>query len=83
MSETNFVNVEVYIIMNQDGEYVVSHDLDNATEYFNDDYNGRAVETTKVVLRMRPPEEIARKATATLPDDIKGGEVTLTLNEAE
>jgi hypothetical protein len=83
MPETELVSVELFIIMNQDGEYVVSHDLDNATEFFNDDYSGRAVETTKIILKMRPPEEIARQATATLPDDIKGGEVTLTLDEAK
>lgn len=82
MTENELVDVEVFIVMNQDGEHVVSHDLDNATEFFNGDYSGPAVEVTKIIIKMRPPKSIAREATATLPDDATGGEVTLTLNQS-
>lgn len=83
MPETELVSVELFIIMNQDGEYIVNHDFDAATDDFNGTYSGNAVETTTIVIKMRAPKPVAREATATLPDDTEGGEVTLTLSKAE
>lgn len=60
--------VEIYIVMNPDGEHVVDHDRECAVERFNGDYSG-PYEITQLNIEIPMPKEIARIASAVLADD--------------
>lgn len=72
--------VEIYIAVNEDGDYVANHDEDQAIENFGDEYGG-SFELTKLNITLPLPKHYAREASATLPND-GSSEFSLTLTKS-
>lgn len=71
------VAVTFYIIMNEDGEYVVTHDEDNMGEIFENECGGIVRDVTKITVMKSPPVQ-RELGPVDLPDD--GKEFTLTID---
>jgi hypothetical protein len=66
--------VEVFLVMNEDGETAVSFDgFVEAKESLDENYGGYAVRSVKLVVTMKPP--VVAEVTVTVPDE-EEGEVT-------
>lgn len=76
MSEDK-VEVTFWIVMNEDGEYIVSHDEDNMGEMFDDEVGGLVRDVTKITVRKSKPKTI-ELGPVDLPDD--GSEFKLSID---
>jgi hypothetical protein len=66
--------VEVFLVMNEDGETAVSFDgFVEAKESLDENYGSYAVRSVKLVVTMKPP--VVAEVTVTVPDE-EEGEVT-------
>jgi hypothetical protein len=66
--------VEVFLVMNEDGETAVSFDgFVEAKESLDEDVTSYAVRSVKIVVKMKPP--VVAEVTVTVPDE-EEGEVT-------
>jgi hypothetical protein len=83
MSENEDTHAEVtfFIMLDDEGNFAVTDDEDEARERYTDNYNGTAVEMTEITLKMKKPVVRKREVALTLSDDATGGEVNLTLTE--
>jgi hypothetical protein len=59
--------IEVWIVMNEDGEYEVGKDEDDAVERFEDDVGGSFRRVVKINVTMGPPEP--QVANVTIPGE--------------
>ena len=59
--------IEVWIVMNEDGDYEVGKDVDDAAEQFDDNLTGSLRRIVKINVNMTPPQ--VREANVAVPDD--------------
>jgi hypothetical protein len=64
--------LEIWAMVNEDGEYVASHDEDSLTELYDDSIGGtpRNCRTVKLTLTVSLPRGV--EVSAELPDDANG-----------
>jgi hypothetical protein len=60
-------SIEVWIVMNEDGDYEVGKDEDDAVERFEDDVGGSFRRVVKINVTMGPPEP--QVANVTVPGE--------------
>jgi hypothetical protein len=71
---TELKTVDVYVVMDSDGDHVASEEMDHATERYNDCYGAISpLRIVKITVTMRPPE--ITEASVTIPD-VAGQQVT-------
>lgn len=75
--ETTRIDAEVFVIMNEDGEYVASEDEDHVGERADEYVRGHIRRKTKLTLSMQIPK--THKYRAELPDTGEDAEHTLTI----
>jgi hypothetical protein len=71
--------LEIWAMVNEDGEYVATHDEDNLEDLYSDCIGGtpRNCRTVKLTLIVSLPRGV--EASAELPDDDADGETELAL----
>ena len=68
-------NAEIWIVMNEDGEYTAASTLECAEEEFSENFAGSARRVVKLNVTMTPPKVI--EADVTIADDA-GETITIT-----
>ena len=68
--------IEIFLVVDADGDYMVATDADSAVEEYAENYGHTVNQLTKLVLTVPLPKE--RVAKGTLPE---GDDVKLTLTE--
>lgn len=66
MSETNYIDVTLYVVWNEDGDVTADTDRDTAFERMRDDVGGN--EHRCVEMTIKVPRPVDLKASMTLPD---------------
>jgi hypothetical protein len=66
-------SLDVWLMVNEDGEYVATHDEDNLTELYDDCVGGAPANCRTVHLSLSVPLPRAIDASAELPDDAQPG----------
>jgi hypothetical protein len=61
------IDCEIWLAMNEDGDWIVTNCEDEAAERLTEDVGGYHARIVKVVVKMSPPA--AAEATVTVPDD--------------
>ncbi len=64
---TEAVTVEVWIIMNEEGEYAAASEIETAEQEFSDNFCGSARRVVKLRVTMSPPQVV--EADVDIPDD--------------
>jgi len=57
------IQIQIWVVMNEDGEYAVSPDRDGAIESFDENFSGDARRVVKLNVWIAPPEVIEAKVT--------------------
>ncbi len=61
------IQIEIWVVMNEDGEYEVGCDRESATERFDESFSGDPRRLVKLNVWIAPPEVI--EAEVTVADD--------------
>ncbi len=73
---------EVYLMINEDGEYVVSNDADAVRDLYDDSIGGTPANVRTYALTLSVPLPAGVVASATLPEDAQPGDVLTVTMEA-
>lgn len=77
-TETVYLDAELFIVTNEDGNVTADSDRDSAVERMNDEYGGQTLRITKMAIKIPRPRDA--QAELTLP--VEGGEtITATATE--
>lgn len=69
-TETVYMDADLYIVTNEDGNVTADEDRDTAIERMSEDYGGQTLRVTEMTIKIPRPRDA--KANLTLP--IEGGE---------
>lgn len=73
MDEDNYVDIEIAIVLDCEGEYRIASDIESARDSYNEDVTaGKATENIILTFRKRAPKAITVEASATLPQSEDG-----------
>ena len=64
---TKLIDCELWLAMNEDGDWIVTNDEGEALERLAEDAGGYQARVVKVTVKMSPPA--MAEATVTIPDD--------------
>lgn len=77
-TETVYMDADLYIVTNEDGDVTADSDRDTAIERMADEYGGATLRVTKMAIKIPRPRDA--QAELTLP--VEGGEtITATATE--
>lgn len=79
---TERVNCEVHLMINEDGEYVVSNDVDDLGELYEDRIGGVPQNCRTYALTLSVPLPTSVAASAIIPDVARRGEALAVAIEA-
>lgn len=74
----NMTNIEIFVMVDQDGDYVVHKDQDELNQAWDDEYSSGPVGNVRVfAMSLRVPRPQAVAVSATIPNT--DGPVTITV----
>jgi hypothetical protein len=68
VSKSKLIDCEIWIAMNEDGDWVVVREESEARERLDEDAGGYYIRIVKVTVRMSPP--VMTEAIVTIADDV-------------
>lgn len=67
MTDNTLVECEIYVAMNEDGDWIVTSEIDEAINTLGEHAGGYQVRIVKVIVKMSPP--VMTEATVEIPDE--------------